>query len=124
MERGKQRSEPLPSVTSEANLMRQIMLAVSKLKNVRIFRNNTGFDATNKVRYGLVTGSSDLIGWQTVTITPDMVGKQVAVFVALEVKTIKGRATDEQKNFINVVNASGGKAAVVRSVTESIAVLS
>lgn len=104
--------------------MRQIMLAVSKLKNVRIFRNNTGFDATNRVRYGLVTGSSDLIGWQTVTITPEMVGKQVAVFVALEVKTIKGRATDEQKNFINVVNASGGKAAVVRSVTESIAVLS
>jgi len=83
MERGKQRSEPLPSATSETNLMRQIMLAVSKLKNVRIFRNNTGFDATNKVRYGLVVGSSDLIGWQTVTITPDMVGKQVAVFVAL-----------------------------------------
>ena len=82
MGRGKQRVEPLPSVTSEANLMRQIMLAVSKLKNVRIFRNNTGFDATNKVRYGLVTGSSDLIGWQTVTITEEMVGKQVAVFVA------------------------------------------
>ncbi len=96
MERGKQRSEPLPSVTSETNLMRQIMLAVSKLKNVRIFRNNTGFDATNKVRYGLVTGSSDLIGWKSVTVTPDMVGQQVAVFVALEVKTPKGRATDEQ----------------------------
>jgi hypothetical protein len=124
MERGKQRSEPLPSVTSETNLMRQIMLAVSKLKNVRIFRNNTGFDATNKVRYGLVTGSSDLIGWKSVTVTHEMVGQQVAVFVALEVKTPKGRATDEQKNFVNVVNAAGGKAAIVRSVSEGIKVLS
>jgi hypothetical protein len=124
MERGKQRNEPLPSVTSETNLMRQIMLAVSKLKNVRIFRNNTGFDATNKVRYGLVVGSSDLIGWKSVTVTPEMVGQQVAVFVALEVKTPKGRATDEQKNFVNVVNAAGGKAAIVRSVSEGIKVLS
>lgn len=100
------------------------MLAVSKLKNVRIFRNNTGFDAKNKVRYGLVTGSSDLIGWKSVSVTQEMVGQQVAVFVALEVKTPKGRATDEQKNFVNVVNAAGGKAAIVRSVSEGIKVLS
>jgi hypothetical protein len=53
-----------------------------------------------------------------------MVGQQVAVFVALEVKTPKGRATDEQKNFVNVVNAAGGKAAIVRSVSEGIRVLS
>lgn len=120
MERGKFRAEPLDTPSNETSLLRQIMLAVSKITGARIFRNNTGFDAKNKVRYGLVVGSSDLIGWKSVTITPDMVGQQVAVFVALEVKTPKGRATDEQKNFVNVVNAAGGKAAIVRSVSEAI----
>lgn len=124
MERGKFRAEPLETPTNETSLMRQIMLAVSKITGVRIFRNNTGFDATNKVRYGLIQGSSDLIGWKSVSVTQEMVGQQVAVFVALEVKTPKGRATDEQKNFVNVVNAAGGKAAIVRSVSEGIKVLS
>lgn len=124
MKLGITRKEPLPTNENETSLMRSIMLAVSKISGVRIFRNNTGFDATNKVRYGLITGSSDLIGWKSVTITPDMVGKKMAVFVALEVKTAKSRATDEQKNFIAVVNGSGGKAEIVRSVSEAIKVLS
>lgn len=124
MKIGYTRKEPIESSGNETSLMRQIMLAVSKLMGVRIFRNNTGFDATNKVRYGLIQGSSDLIGWKSVTVTPDMVGKKVAIFVALEVKTIKGRATEEQKNFIAVVNAAGGKAEIVKSVTDAIRVLS
>ena len=53
-----------------------------------------------------------------------MVGQKVAVFVALEVKTTKGRATEEQKNFIAVVKGAGGKAEIVRSVTDAIKVLS
>lgn len=124
MKTGITRKEPIESSGNETQLMRQIMLAVSKILGVRIFRNNTGFDSTNKVRYGLIQGSSDLIGWKSVTITPDMVGQKVAVFVALEVKTTKGRATEEQKNFIAVVKGAGGKAEIVRSVTDAIKVLS
>jgi hypothetical protein len=43
---------------TETEILRSIQ-ALSK-GNVRLFRNNVGFDATNKVRYGLVPGSSDL----------------------------------------------------------------
>ena len=124
MKTGITRKEPIESSGNETQLMRQIMLAVSKLIGVRIFRNNTGFDSTNKLRYGLIQGSSDLIGWKSITVTPDMVGQKVAVFVALEVKTTKGRATEEQKNFIAVVKGAGGKAEIVRSVTDAIKVLS
>ena len=124
MKTGITRKEPIESSGNETQLMRQIMLAVSKILGVRIFRNNTGFDSTNKVRYGLIQGSSDLIGWKSITITPDMVGQKVAVFVALEVKTTKGRATEEQKNFVAVVKGAGGKAEIVRSVTDAIKVLS
>jgi hypothetical protein len=91
----------------------------------RLFRNNTGAlkDAAGRlVRYGLCTGSSDLIGWNTITITPDMVGQQVAVFVAIEVKD-RGRPTPEQLRFIEVVRAAGGRAGVARTVEQAQAIL-
>jgi hypothetical protein len=69
---------------------------------------------------GLCTGSSDLIGMTEVTITPDMVGKKIAVFTALEVKTKTGRATPDQMNFIHQVLKSGGIAGVVRSPEDAI----
>lgn len=86
-----------------------------------MFRNNVGAleDKTGRVvRYGLCKGSSDLIGWRTVEVTPDMVGKPVAVFVALEVKD-RGRLTAEQAQFLAVVQSAGGIAAEVRSVEDA-----
>lgn len=68
---------------------------------------------------GLTKGSSDLIGWTTREITPDMVGQKVAVFTAIEVKTEKGRATAEQLNFIAQVRKSGGIAGIARSPEEA-----
>ena len=68
-----------------------------------------------RVTYGLCTGSSDLIGWTPITITPEMVGKKLAVFTAIEVKLDKQgkyKATKEQKQFINVVRNNGGYAGV------------
>lgn len=72
---------------------------------------------------GLPTGFSDLFGLVPVEITPDMVGRQVAVFVALEVKTAKGRASDKQQAFIKAVNDNGGRAGVVRSTDDALRVL-
>ena len=69
---------------------------------------------------GLCEGSSDLIGWTTVEITPDMVGKRIAVFTAAEVKTANGRASHEQANFIEAVRQAGGIAGIVRSEKDAI----
>ncbi|HUQ93849.1 MAG TPA: VRR-NUC domain-containing protein [Bryobacteraceae bacterium] len=59
---------------------------------------------------GLCTGSSDLIGWTPVTVTPEMVGRKVAVFTAVEVKGEKGKIRPEQARFNAAVNEAGGVA--------------
>ena len=91
----------------------------------RLWRNNTGAlkdDRGRLVRYGLCPGSSDLIGLRRVTVTPDMVGQQLAVFVAIEVKD-RGRLTPEQQAFITMVQQAGGMAGVAHDVDEARAIL-
>lgn len=131
---------------SEKNIQSEIALAVSQA-GARVFRNNTGvalaisagtawgaavqkciayvgklgFKAS-PIKYGLCEGSADLIGWRTVTVTPAMVGKPVALFLALEVKTKTGTPTEEQVNFLLRVREAGGLAGVVRSVDEAIGI--
>ena len=102
---------------TEAEILKQI-LTLSR-GNTRLFRNNVGFDATNKVRYGLVKGSSDLIGWKTITVTDNMVGEKIAVFTAIEVKKPGGRIKPDQKIFIDNVNTSGGIAGICYSIDEA-----
>ena len=110
---------------TETNLVQSIRLACSR-GSTRLFRNNTGKleDKTGRwVSFGLHVGSGDLIGYQTVTITPDMVGQKFARFVSIEVKAPKGRSSDEQINWHNTVNAAGGIAIEARSVADCEAAL-
>ena len=105
---------------SETALQNKIRLAINA-PNVRMFRNNVGM--LNGVQFGLCKGSSDLIGFTSKTITADDVGKQVAVFTAIEVKTPTGRVSKEQTNFISLVNRFGGIGAICRSVDDAIQIL-
>lgn len=66
---------------------------------------------------GLCTGSSDLIGWIPVKITPEMVGTVIAQFWACEVKD-KGGMTGEQASFLSTVRDAGGRGDVARSPDE------
>lgn len=122
----------------EGNVIDRVMLEISKLK-CRLFRNNTGMGWSGELlrkkegtvtlgnarplHAGLVKGSSDLIGWTTVTVTPEMVGKEVAVFTAMEVKTGKLSPTKEQANFLQRVNDAGGIAGVAHSPEEAAGIL-
>lgn len=63
-------------------------------------------------------GSSDAIGLHSITITPDMVGRQVGVFVAIEAKD-QGQLTPAQRTFLTVVHQAGGIAGVAHSVDEA-----
>jgi len=102
----------------------------------RLFRNSTGqawagrqvgetilgggiraviLEAPRRISFGLAVGSSDLIGWRPVTITPDMVGRTIAQFVALEAKSDGYKTvTEEQGAFLAAVARAGGYAAVAR----------
>ena len=52
-----------------------------------------------------------------------MVGMDVPVFAAIEVKTAKGKATEQQKAFIEHIRNVGGIAGVARSVDEAKSIL-
>ncbi|RVT95227.1 VRR-NUC domain-containing protein [Rhodovarius crocodyli] len=102
----------------ETEILQNIRLALGTTPGVTLWRNNTGAlqDTTGRlVRYGLCEGSADLIGLRTITVTPDMVGQQVAIFAAVEVKNERGRPTDKQVNFLQHVRTAGGLAGVARS---------
>ena len=108
---------------SETALQQRIRLALGTRPDLRLFRNNTGTlpdpRTGRPVQFGLARGSADLIGYRTVTITPDMVGQQVAVFTSLEVKTPTGRVRPEQTNWLHTIKRAGGIAAIVRSVDDA-----
>jgi hypothetical protein len=90
-------------------------------ENKRLFRINSGMGWAGKFswngEYGVIknprplhaapTGWPDLCGWESITITPDMVGKKVAVFVGEEVK-MTGRLSREQKIFKELLERMGG----------------
>ena len=107
---------------TEQDIQNLIRLELSESTEAKIFRNNTGRikQGGRVIHFGLCRGSSDLIGWTPVEITPDMVGQTVAVFTAIEVKTPKGRASKEQKNFIEQVQNAGGMAGIARSAEDAV----
>ena len=109
---------------NETAIQQHIRLALGKLRHVRMCRNNCGRlpdPRTGRwIEFGVGNpGGGDLLGWRTVTVTPEMVGQQVAQFVSLEVKTATGRVRPEQERWRQVVQQAGGVAAVVRSVEDA-----
>lgn len=123
---------------SETPIRRRIMFALGSLATIRLFKNPVGVGyigaaqhmadgsvlirRPRRVSFGLFKGAADLIGWRTVTITPDMVGKKVAVFVSVEVKDDGGRVRPEQENWARVVRECGGLGGIARSEADARAI--
>jgi len=117
----------IAALLSETKIQQEIRLACSR-GPVRLWRNNSGSlpdPRTGRcVQFGVGSpGGSDLIGYRKVAITPEMVGTEIAVFAAVEVKTARGRATEQQKAFIEHIRNAGGLAGVARSVDEANSIL-
>lgn len=105
---------------------------------VRLFRQNVGTGWTGEVQrlrdgslvirnprplHAGFKGLSDLGGWVTVEVTPEMVGRKIAVYAAVEVKTANGRVSEEQSDFLSIVQNAGGAAGVARSVADAAAII-
>jgi hypothetical protein len=110
---------------TEAGTLKRILLAATTLK-ARLFRNQTGTYALKDGRFlssGLCVGSSDLIGWTTLEVTPAHVGRTFAIFTAIEVKGPTGRARPAQQQFLAAVAEAGGFCGFARSVEDAVLIM-
>lgn len=114
---------------SESQIQSDIALEFNK-GATRLFKNVVGNFWTGKmvdfkdglvrlanarrIKCGLVTGAADRIGFHQIEITSAMVGKTIAIFTAVELKTCVGSATPEQKQFLKVISDMGGIAGIAR----------
>lgn len=90
-----------------------------------LFRNNVGACQFKGrwIQFGLVKGSSDHIGWTSVIVTPDMVGKRIAVFTGVEWKSTEGMPSPAQLHFAARVKLDGGYAGIARSVEDALRII-
>jgi len=93
------------------------MRATASQHGLWLFRNNVGACVARDgrvVRYGLMRGSADCIGWMPYTVTAADVGRTLAVFASVEFKTQRGVLRPEQAAWQQAVQRAGGLAVVAR----------
>ncbi len=98
-------------MTEEHRIQNEIRLALAD--TCVMFRINVGKGYTPDGRYfdtGVPKGFSDLFG----------VRKADGRAVFIEVKTLRGRPTDQQKNFLETMRKNGAIAGVCRSSEEAL----
>jgi len=112
---------------SETKIQQEIRLALGQRSDLRLFRNETGKlpdPRTGRwVQFGLAKGSSDLIGFKTIKVTPEMIGQDLAVFTSIEVKTNTGQLSKYQHNWLQAVKKAGGITGVARTVGDALKIL-
>lgn len=97
---------------TEGQIVNEIRLALSRVGCIT-WRNHTG--AVNVggrwQRFGLAPGMPDIIGIYN--------GK----FVAIEVKTPRGRPTEEQNQWIYLIQKNQGLAGIARNVSDALRII-
>ena len=103
----------------EKNIQNASLLAIGSDPDVLAMRLQSGIfrsmdDPSRIVKVG-TPGVSDSIAIVKVVITPDMVGKTVAVCAAAEFKTLKGKQRDAQVRWEQAFQKRGGRYRLIRS---------
>lgn len=119
---------------TEHIIMTEIRAALARRPDVLVWRNNTGRFWTIPKQATCATCGSNLLSGQGIkgayqTVcglglgSADLVGVQrvggVGRFVGIEVKTSKGRTSDDQDRWLGAVSNYGGVTGVARSVDEA-----
>lgn len=96
---------------SESSILNDCLIALSEA-GCTVWRNNTGVlkDANGRpIKFGLCVGSSDIIG-----MSAD------GFFLAVECKTLTGKASADQERFMSRVRARGGRAGIARTAAQAV----
>lgn len=124
---------------SEHEIQNEIRVAVGKEQSATLFRANVGeawtgtlaasqlnrivIEDARRFRSGLPIGFPDLFGFRTVTVTPEMVGRKLAVFAFLEVKKPGGRTSKAQEKMHAFLHEAGAVGGIARSAEEAVTLL-
>lgn len=127
-------------------LTKQILLMASRI-GARLYRRNIGMgwigqSVVIKKRETIVVSPGDVVirnarpfhngeagqfdtwGWKQVTITPEMVGTQIAQHVEIEIKFGKDRMSEEQVKWGAFCERSGVRSGVARTLEDAQKILS
>ena len=107
----------------ERDVSREIREWVQYVPDLTLWRNNRGsieLGDGKRLTYGVgPNGASDLIGFRTLVVTQQMVGKRIAQFVAVECKAPGSEPSNDQITFINRIQFAGGRAGIARSAQDA-----
>lgn len=117
------------SSAAHTKLLKETLIELGKKASAFFFRNEVGagwffppwekvFNPEDKryLVYGLAPDTPDIVGFQSIVITQEMVGQRIAQFTGYEIKTGDAVQTAGQKNFQKVLETAGGVYKVIRSV--------
>jgi hypothetical protein len=114
----------------EALVQRRILLAIGSLPGVLVYRNSVGVaeyqDHDGKrrtVKYGLDTGTPDLVVLLTVSVEVRGAVRRICMWVGLEVKAEDGEPSEDQLRVQRQWHAMGAHYSFVRSIPEALAAL-
>ncbi len=126
---------------TEHEIQNEIRVAVGTTQVATLFRANVGeawtgicrrmnwipdrvvIDGARRFQSGLPVGFPDLFGFQTIEVTPEMVGRKLAVFAFLEVKKPGGRTNKAQEKMHAFLHEAGAVGGIARSAEEAVTLL-
>lgn len=125
---------------NEHEIQNLIRLHLGQSPDVRIFRANVGqgwageaviklpggdirITRPRPLNTGLPEGWPDLFGFRLLTVTPEMAGRALPVFAAIEVKGPRGALRDAQRRVLEELARCGCLAGVARSPEEAAKIL-
>jgi hypothetical protein len=136
---GPHASANVSSAVTEAEALAKIRLRLGEYPDVRLFRNQVGeawtgewvslADGSILIRHprrittGLAPGSADLVGWTVREIQKHWVGKRMAIFSSIEVKSKTGRVRPEQQAWHEKLVLDGALSGFARTPEEALDVV-
>lgn len=114
---------PVKRGKQKESLVNDAVKQWAQMRGGVLYRNRRGMvqlQSGARMPIGLgPNGTGDLIGYLTITITPDMIGRKVAIFSMIESKTATGKLEDHQRDRILEVRDAGGISGCARSAEDS-----
>lgn len=103
------------------------IIQAGRLYGAKLYRNRRGMlplPNGGMLPFGLgPAGFPDEVGYLSIRITPDMVGKTVAVFMGVEAKTDTGTVASHQEGALDELRRDGAIAGVARNAEDVLAII-